>query len=204
MSGGLPAGLILCGGEARRLGGIDKPLRALGGVPLVQRVIERLRPQVGRLLISANRHQADYAALGAEVVGDGEHRHAGPLAGLLAGLARLDDGDLLCVPGDAPALPHDLGARLRAARGDAAIAYARDADGPQPLCCLVPARLGGDLRAYLEAGGRTPREWFQRHAAVTADFSDVPDGAWSLNTEDEWQAAERALPRAAASAKVPP
>lgn len=193
-----PTGLILCGGAGERLGGVDKPLQDFAGRPLLERVIERLAPQVRTLLVNAGRNVARYAGYGYPVIDDGPLTGAGPLAGVLAGFDAIDGGDLLCVPGDAPALPLDLGGRLTAARGDAAIAYADDGRGPQPLCCLLRGGLAGDLRDYLASGGRTPREWFARHRAVTADFSEVPRWGWSLNTPQEWRAAEQALDGASA------
>ncbi|GAC1628856.1 MAG: molybdenum cofactor guanylyltransferase MobA [Nevskia sp.] len=191
-----PDALILCGGQAARLGGIDKPLRALAQRPLIARVIERLAPQAGRLTISANRNRAAYAALGHAVIDDGARRDCGPLAGIAAGLAVAHGEFLACVPGDAPRLPLDLVARLSAAlaahRAD--IAHVHDGQGPQPLCCLIRRRLLADLQAYLDdEGGRTPREWFGRHASVAVDFSEQPRWIWSLNTAEEWRQAERQL-----------
>jgi molybdopterin-guanine dinucleotide biosynthesis protein A len=188
-----PAGLILCGGKSERLGGIDKPLRALAGRALIAQVIECVAPQVERLIINANRNAADYRCLGYPLVDDGAYIGCGPLAGVLAGLAAVGSGDMLCVPGDAPALPRDLAARLLERRGSAAIAYADDGSGPQPLCCLLRGELAEDLHTYLDGGGRTPREWFAAHAAIAVDFSEAPRWAWSINTAEEWTAAESQL-----------
>jgi molybdopterin-guanine dinucleotide biosynthesis protein A len=186
--------LILCGGRATRLAGIDKPLAALAGRPLIEHVIDRL-PAGARLLISANTRHSDYAHYSATVLDDGAYTDRGPLAGIHAGLAACANDALLCVPGDAPRLPRDLLPRLAAA-GDAAgsaIAYAHDGHGPQPLCCLIERAALASLRAYLDAGGSTPREWFAQLGAIAVDFSDTPRWGWSLNTPDEYQAAEAAL-----------
>ncbi|WP_022978711.1 molybdenum cofactor guanylyltransferase MobA [Nevskia ramosa] len=187
--------LLLCGGAGSRLGGVDKPLQSLAGRLLIERVLERIAPQAGDILISANRNLAQYAAYGLPVVDDGAYAHCGPLAGLAAGLAAATGDDLLCVPGDAPLLPDDLAARLDAARRSThtAIAHADDGLGPQPLCCLVPRALLDDLLAYLAAGGRTPREWFARHTTAIAAFPEWPRWAWSANTPEEWQDAELRL-----------
>lgn len=189
------SGLILCGGKSERLGGIDKPLRVLAGRPLIEHVLCRVAPQVQSILLSANRSREAYAAYGHDVVDDAAHAGYGPLAGVLAGLDAASAELLLCVPGDAPLLPLELAQRLGHARSaaDAEIAFADDGAGPQPLCCLLPRTLRADLRSYLDSGGRAPREWFARHRAVCADFSDAPRWAWSLNTEDQWRAAERRL-----------
>ncbi len=189
--------LILCGGEARRLGGIEKPLQPLAGRALIERVIEQLRPQVADILISANRAQDEYLRYAATVLDDGAHSGRGPLAGFAAGLAAAKGKLLLCVPGDAPLLPPDLLSRLSAARVAAAaeLAYVHDGGGPQPLCCLLDTVLQTDLHDYLESGGRTPRSWFAHHRNAIADFNDWPRWAWSTNTPEEWQAAEHHLRR---------
>ncbi len=187
--------IILCGGQARRLGGVEKPLQAMAGQPLIERVIEQIQPQVPSLLISANRALDDYRRLAAQVVDDGEYAYCGPLAGIAAGLAASAAGLVLCVPGDAPRLPPDLLARLSTVR-DAKhvdLAYVDDGNGPQPLCCLLDTALLPDLRNYLDAGGRTPRHWFARHTTAAANFDDWPRWAWSTNTAAEWLAAERHL-----------
>lgn len=191
----MPTALLLCGGAGSRLGGVDKPLQLLAGRPLIERVLERIAPQAGEILISANRSFEQYAAYGLRVIDDGEHADCGPLAGIAAGLAAATSDALLCVPGDAPLLPDDLASRLDAARHrhGALIAHADDGLGPQPLCCLLPRSLLGDLLAYLAAGGRTPREWFARHPTAVAAFPEWPRWAWSANTPEEWQDAERRL-----------
>ena len=191
-----PDALVLCGGRANRLGGIDKPLRRLAGQALVAHVLDRITPQAGRIILSANRNHAAYAALGHRVIDDGERVDCGPLAGIAAGLAQAESDCLACVPGDAPRLPTDLIARLAAAldAGSADIAFVDDGDGPQPLCSLIRCSLLADLRRYLDVdGGRTPREWFRRHACVAVDFSAQPRWIWSVNTDEEWRAAEQRL-----------
>lgn len=190
-----PDAVILCGGDASRLGGVDKPLQMLGRTPLIARVIKRLNPQADRILISANRNHAEYRKYSNHIVDDGDYAGCGPLAGLVGGLATARGNDLLCVPGDAPALPKDLLMRLSAARAStgSGIAFVDDGAGPQPLCCLLSTALLIDLRTYLDAGGRTPREWFAQQHAALADFSDAPPWIWSVNTPTEWRTAEQHL-----------
>jgi len=186
--------LILCGGSGTRLGGIDKPLRDCAGKLLIERVLDRVAPQVTYIVIIANRNLDLYENFAPTTVDDAAFAGGGPLAGFLAGLEAAITGDVLCVPGDAPLLPNDLLPRLVQARSHssgAAIAYAHDGRGPQPLCCLLKRNLRDDLRMYLRDGYRTPREWFQRHRTAVADFSDSPDWAWSLNTEPQWLAVEQ-------------
>jgi len=126
MSTGI-CGLVLAGGQGRRMGGVDKGLQPLRGRPLMQHVIDRLRPQVDSVLINANQNLERYAEFGCPVVPDRVGGFAGPLAGLDAGLHATDAPMIVTVPCDSPFLPHDLVARLATARGalDADVAVAR-------------------------------------------------------------------------------
>ena len=113
-------GVLLAGGLARRMGGGDKPLRLIGGRPILDRVIERLRPQVSALVLNANGDPARFAAYGLPVVADSIPDYAGPLAGILAGLDwtaenRPDCPVIISVATDAPFLPSDLVARMEEA-----------------------------------------------------------------------------------------
>src|SRR5581483_1360528 len=81
-------GVVLAGGRGTRMGGADKGLVELHGRPLAAHALDRLRPQVDALLISANRNHDRYAALGAPVIADASSTFDGPLAGMLAALSR--------------------------------------------------------------------------------------------------------------------
>jgi len=168
-------GLILAGGEGRRMGGADKGLLTFAERPLVCHAADRLRPQVDTLLLSANRNAEVYRALGFEPLADplrDDGRSAGPLAGVLAGLASCRSEWLVTVACDVPALPEDLVARLRsaaqAAGAPAALAITRS--GPHPVFMLVRRGLLPDLRHFVSEGGRRVRDWQDRVGAVTADF----------------------------------
>lgn len=186
-------GLILAGGRGSRLGGVDKGLLPLAGQPLVARIAERLRPQVDRLMVNANRSLDAYRALGFDVRADpapeGVGAFAGPLAGMLAGLEAIDRGWLACVPCDSPFLPADyVGRMLAAARAaEAAVAMAA-CEGRQPVFALLRAGLGTDLRRSLQAGERKIDRWFARHGMVEVDFSDRPEAFVNLNSPEDWAA----------------
>jgi molybdenum cofactor guanylyltransferase len=184
--------VILCGGESRRLGGIDKPLRPLLSRPLVEHVLDHLHSQVDTTILVANRNHDAYAAFGHPVVDDGDYAGRGPLAGIAAGLAAAKTDWVLCVPGDAPLLPEDLAAKLHqvVTAHDAELGLVHDGAGRQPLCCLLPRRLLPDLRAYLDSGADAPREWQAGYRLAEANFAHWPRWAWSLNTPEEWNAAE--------------
>ena len=142
-------GVVLAGGRGRRMGGVDKGLMPLAGRPAVAHVLDRLAPQVDRLLINANRNRAAYAAYGHPVIADRTGDFAGPLAGMAAALAVAETELVLTVPCDTPWLPADLAARLHAARARDAAAIATVADGAttHPVFALLPRGLGPSLEA---------------------------------------------------------
>lgn len=159
------------------MGGTDKGLQPFRGRPLVAHAIERLRPQVAGLLISANRHGDDYARFGWPVLADAEPGFAGPLAGVHAGLLAAATDWLVTVPCDSPLLPGDLVPRLATALAAAGadLAVAR-ADGRlQPVFLLCRRDLAADLAAYLAGGGRRIEAWLDRRRAAIADFDRAAD-----------------------------
>lgn len=183
-------GLVLAGGRGRRMGGVDKGLVAFRGRPLVEHALERLQPQVGELLISANQNRDAYARYGHPVLGDALPGHLGPLAGLHAGLMRAATPLLVAVPCDSPHFPLDLVARLAAAmeQADAPLAVARTGGRDQPVFMLCRRGLLAGLAAFLEAGGRKIDAWYAALAPARVDFDDVPDAFANANTLDELRA----------------
>lgn len=189
-------GAILAGGESSRMGGSDKGLLELQGKTLITRVIAAVAPQVGHLIINANRHIPVYAAFGYPVVSDRSAGYAGPLAGVAACLTATDTDYLLCVPCDAPFLPADLAVRLYRRLDDesADICMAKTGDRTQPVCVLLRRNLAGSLRDYLDGGGRKPDAWYAWHRTVTADFSDEARAFMNVNTPADAAAATALLP----------
>ena len=184
-------GLILAGGQGRRMGGADKGLVDFRGRPMVAHVIERLAPQVDRLILSANRNEAAYAAFGHPVVtdrtGDRGEEFRGPLAGVQAGLASCETPLLATAPCDAPHLPPDLVARLRAAlSGDAMIAVARTARGTHPVFMLCRREALPKLEQWLASGERGFGAWQRTLSAIEVDFDDEAAFA-NINTPEELQ-----------------
>lgn len=158
------------------MGGADKGLLLHAGRPLVEHAIERLRPQVAGLLISANRNLDTYRAYGFPVVTDPGEERFGPLAGIQAGLQACRTDWLVTCPCDCPNLPRDLVARLLAAATQAAapLAVAATAEGLQPGFQLLRRDLLPMLTSYLAAGNRRAGAWCRDHGAVDTLF---PDGA---------------------------
>lgn len=185
-------GVILAGGRGSRLGGADKGLVPLRGRPLIEHVIAMLRPQVGRLVISANRNRETYAAYGILVIADAIGDYHGPLAGILSALRAADTPLVLSAPCDTPAPPSDLAERLIAAlvREQTQIAVATCGAHMQPVFALVHRSLADRLQEYLAGGGREAGEWMRRQNAALADFSDKAEAFVNINTPQELQAAE--------------
>ncbi len=183
--------VILAGGEGRRMQGADKGLLTLWGKPLVVHLLERLRPQVGNVLINANRNLERYRPL-APVVPDNDCGYAGPLAGFEAGLSHAPSEWVLFVPCDSPLVPPDLAHRLCAAiqRHDQ-IAVVDDGIQLHSATALVHQSLLPSLCNYLDGGDRKLQLWYERHQLVTVDFSDQVDAFINLNTDDALQELEQ-------------
>ena len=189
-------GLVLAGGRGSRMGGVDKGLQPFLGRPLARHALDRLSPQVGALLLNANRHAEVYAAWGVPVLADAlPQDFAGPLAGFLAGLQACRTPWLCTVPCDTPLFPTDLVQRLGAAAeregADIAMACAREEDGQwrsQPVFCLLRAELAGSLQAFMQAGGRKIDAWTAQHRTVLLRFDapgDAQDAFFNANTLEE-------------------
>jgi molybdopterin-guanine dinucleotide biosynthesis protein A len=178
-------GLILAGGRGSRMGGVDKGLQTLRGAPLVRHALDRLAPQVGPLMISANRHLHIYAGFGVPVWPDEPPDYAGPLAGFLAGLSHCTTPWLMTAPVDTPRFPADTVARLAAVAVDIAVPVTMD-DGRrrQPAFCLMRTALRDDLAEFVRGGGRKIDDWLGRHAVVEVPFDDVA-AFFNANTLDE-------------------
>ncbi len=171
-------GLLLAGGQGHRMGGLDKGLQLLHGEPLAAHVMRRLSPQVGTLLISANRHLDQYGQLGCRVIADQLSGFHGPLAGIHTGLLHCDTPWMLTAPCDSPFLPHDLAQRLADAivTQQADLAYvvtgSGDAQREHPVFSLMRKEVRDSLARYLSGGGRKVREWQASINAVAVPFPD--------------------------------
>ncbi len=181
-------GLVLAGGRGLRMGGLDKGLQDFHGTPLALHALQRLHPQVGHVLINANRHHDAYSAWGVPVLADASADFAGPMAGVLAGLQHCTTPWLLAVPCDAPWFPLDLASRLAAAAArtgaKAAVAQDRDAQGQarlQPVFCLVHVSLRESLKAWLDGGGRKARSWLESQHAAKEMFDGPGDAQAFFN-----------------------
>lgn len=183
-------GLVLAGGRGSRMGGIDKGLQAHQGMPLALHALLRLAPQVGQVMINANRNLGAYDAFGVPVWPDAVADYPGPLAGFLAGLEHCETPYLVTVPCDTPAFPEDLVPRLADGLvkdgADIAMAATRGAQGlqVQPVFCLLKASLMESLVRFIESGQRKIDRWTAQHRCVEVPFDD--DAAFfNANTPEE-------------------
>jgi molybdenum cofactor guanylyltransferase len=199
-------GVILAGGRGSRMGGVDKGLQNFNGVPLALHTLMRLSPQVGEIMINANRNLSAYESFGVPVWPDATSlgEYAGPLAGFLTALERCETPYLLTVPCDTPLFPHDLVARMAQAfaREDAdfAVAAALEEDGqlrPQPVFCLMRCGMLESLVRFTQGGGRKIDAWTAQHKTVVVPFDQPGDdaqGFFNANTLTELHQLESRLP----------
>jgi molybdopterin-guanine dinucleotide biosynthesis protein A len=192
-------GLILAGGRAQRMGGIDKGLVPFMGKPLIEHAIERLNPQVTTILINANRNQDHYAQYGHAVIADQHPDFAGPLAGFAAGLEHCKTEYLLSVPCDSPVFPLDLSEQMLEtminAQSDVVYASSTDPSGAiwtQPVFCLMRRGVKQSLQKFLGHEGRKIDRWFETLPSSTVIFTDEAAFA-NTNTPEELRALEQTL-----------
>ena len=177
--------VILAGGRGSRMGGVDKGLQNFNGIPLVLHTLMRLSPQVGSLMINANRNLSAYESFGVDVWPDstGMGDFAGPLAGFVTAMERCETPYLLTVPCDTPLFPTDLVTRLSEAmtreHADFAVAAAIEEGQlrPQPVFCLMSTDMLQSLLAFTRSGGRKIDAWTAQHTTVVVPFNLPTDDA---------------------------
>ena len=193
-------GLVLAGGRGSRMGGVDKGLQNHLGMPLALHAVMRLMPQVGGVMINANRNLGAYESMGVPVWPDAQADYPGPLAGVLAGLEQCESPYLVTVPCDTPNFPGDLVARLAQALHDAdadiAMAatfedsvtddQAQESLQPQPVFCLLKTTLLESLVKFMHGGQRKIDRWTAQHHCVQVAFKDSA-AFFNANTLEELQ-----------------
>ncbi|CAI1228428.1 molybdopterin-guanine dinucleotide biosynthesis protein MobA [Serratia proteamaculans] len=183
-------GIILAGGRATRMGGEDKGLVQVAGIPLYQYVLSRLRPQVGQIAISANRNQERYRESGLPIVSDLTPDFSGPLAGMLAGLKHASTEWVAFVPCDVPDFPATLVDQLWQQKGRALAAYANDGERAHPTLALLHTSLVPQLEEYLACGERKLMLFLNAAGARQIAFSGQQTAFHNLNTREDclrWQ-----------------
>jgi molybdopterin-guanine dinucleotide biosynthesis protein A len=197
-------GVVLAGGLARRMGGIDKSLREVGGRTLLEHVVARLRPQCDGLVLSANGDPARFSSFGLPVIADAIEGHLGPLVGVLSALDwtathRPDAEWVVSAACDCPFLPRDLVQRFHERRAieQAQLAFATSKGQQHPVFGLWPVALRGDLRRALVVEDiRKVESWTARYRVVAVSWPAEPlDPFFNANTLADLAEAERLAPR---------
>jgi molybdopterin-guanine dinucleotide biosynthesis protein A len=192
--------VLLAGGLARRMGGGDKPMRRIGGRTILERVITRLKPQCGEMILNANGDPARFAEFGLPVIADTVENFPGPLAGILAALDwtaanRPDERFILSTAADCPFLPRDLVERLDRARAeqDAQLAVAASGGQSHPVIGLWSVALRDELRRALTVEDiRQVGRWTARYKLATVSWPTEPfDPFFNANTVDDIAEADR-------------
>ncbi|NRD72070.1 molybdenum cofactor guanylyltransferase [Shewanella sp. VB17] len=181
--------VILAGGMSRRMGGDDKGLIELSSKPMITHIIDRIAPQVNRIMISANRNLPRYTDLGYCVFKDDHLGYLGPLAGMITAMGKTKAAYLLVVPCDCPLLPLDLVERMltQIKNQNAELAVASDGQREQPTIMLLKPSLRESMKEYLDSGGRKVSLWYDNHHYVVTQFTEQPNAFMNVNTPEQKQ-----------------
>ncbi|MFJ5447026.1 molybdenum cofactor guanylyltransferase MobA [Methylobacillus methanolivorans] len=187
-------GIVLAGGQGKRMGGADKGLVEFNDQPMIKHVLQRLAPQVNEILINANREIDRYQQLGYRVITDEIGGFAGPLAGLHAGMLHAQHPYILTAPCDSPLLPSSLAKRLMNAliERDADIAVAKTGKQAHPVFCLCRRSLLPNLEQFLQQGERKMADWIAQLDSTEVSFTDQAQAFTNINTREELQGLEQA------------
>ena len=192
--------------------GVAKPLRTLAGRPMVEHVVERLRPQVMDLVVVANDPEPAFRRLGVAVIPDPpdvrrvatrEGRRLGPLAGILAGMEwslamHPHAGWILSVPADVPFLPPDLTVRLcgHLHVPEPDVLMIRHGRHREPALAVWSVKLAAALRrAVVDEGVRKVGEFVHRQNFAELSWPAGGSAFVNVNTPADLSEAERRLAR---------
>ena len=190
-------GIILAGGLGRRMDKRDKGLVLFDGLPLVSYAIAAMNKVASRTIINANRNIGEYQRFGLPVISDQTDNYAGPLAGVLAGMASVESGVLLVMPCDSPFVTNDhldkLLTSLMANHADIAVAF--DGERVHPVFLALKTDLKTSLQHYIQSGGRKVETWLDQHNTFRVDFSGEPRIFANINSLAELAELETQNPR---------
>lgn len=180
-------GVILAGGQARRMEGQDKGLILFNGKPFIEHVIEVFNPQVSKLIINANRNHDKYSQYGFEIISDEYPNYCGPLAGMASVLNKIQTPYLVTVPCDSPFVSDNLVSCLSLAifSKNTEISVAHNGERLQPVFCMIKKTLISSMNAYLTKGERKIDKWFSQHPIAIADLSHSPQCFENFNSQEE-------------------
>ena len=188
-------GLILAGGQARRMGGTDKGLIMLEGRTMISYTIDALEPQVNSIMINANRNIDKYQTYGYPVISDEMADYQGPLAGMASGLKHCETEYIVTAPCDGPLLASNYVATLlqSAQQNNSKISVAFDGKRLQPVYALIHTGLLNDLNDFLASGARKIDHWYEKHQYAKGDFSSIPEMFTNINTPEDLATASQLI-----------
>ena len=188
-------GLVLAGGQARRMGGVDKGLIDIHGQTIVERITDKLKDQCADVMINANRNLEQYRQFGYTVIEDRIGGFQGPLAGMLSGLKSIQTEWLITAPCDGPFLSSTYAESMfQAAQSiGAPIAVARDQERLQPVYILLHISTHESLEAFLNSGERKIDRWFSESNFAEAIITDCDDMFENINTPEQLEACRKKL-----------
>lgn len=175
-------GVVLAGGRATRMGGLDKGLINLNGQPLFEHVMSKLAPQVGSMVISANRNIEIYQSFGIDVLSDTLPDYPGPLAGMLSAMQHLSGEWFLFCPCDTPNIPDDLAYKLWMQKGESYAVWVNDGERDHPTITLMHRKLVTDLEQYLAAGERRVMLFLRKVGGKPILFANQMQNFINVNT----------------------
>jgi len=202
-------GVLLAGGQSRRMGGVDKVLQTLGPKPLLAHAVDRLKPQVAGMVINANGAASRFAAFRLPVIADSFAGFAGPLAGVHAGLVwakahRPGIDHVVTVAADTPFIPTDLVARfLGALKDQTTLMVASSEGGMHPVIGLWPVAIAPLLEESLQRGERKASAFVEGQGAIEIFFPKTEIGGrpidpfFNINRPEDLAEAEALLTRRA-------
>lgn len=178
-------GVVLAGGRATRMGGQDKGLINLNGRPLFEHVMSKLAPQVGNVVISANRNIEIYQSFGVNVLSDTLPDYPGPLAGILSAMQHLISEWFLFCPCDAPNIPDNLAYKLWMQKGESHAVWVNDGERDHPTIALIHRKLVTDLERYLAAGERRVMIFLREVGGKPILFANQIQNFINVNTPED-------------------
>ncbi|MFB0711128.1 molybdenum cofactor guanylyltransferase MobA [Buttiauxella noackiae] len=178
-------GVVLAGGRATRMGGLDKGLINLNGQPLFEHVMSKLAPQVGSVVISANRNIEIYQSFGIDVLSDTLPDYPGPLAGMLSAMQNLSGEWFLFCPCDTPNIPDDLAYKLWMQKGESYAGWVKDGERDHPTIALMHRKLVTDLEQYLAAGERRVMLFLREVGGKPILFANQMQNFINVNTPED-------------------
>lgn len=178
-------GVILAGGQGHRMGGEDKGLLLLNGVPLYQHVLQRLEPQVDIVMVSANRNIDRYQMKGYQVVKDSVADYLGPLGGMLSTLSVISGDWAVFCPCDTPDVPFNYVQQLWQQKGNAPAVWVRSQERDHPTLSLIHKDVVEALTDYLQRGERRLMSFLLEQGGHAVQFSDNELAFRNINTPED-------------------